>query len=530
MDSEKLLRVGQLISQTIDHEDTESSHRSSIAPGVSHELDELKRTYDSMSPLLEDVARQLRLEAPERARHCIAGCIFYPQLGFFTLVDLHPETGRCTYEGPGVAENVWQHSFTAENKAFFKNRQMRGLDKEYGDIYAEICGKPANCKWSPLANGEWIGKEVEIAHGLAVRVLRNEDALIAASEVCGELDCLVALAVGAERYRLQPPRMTEDNIIDIRGGRHPLQELVAPDFIANDCRLRGGVEREAPSDEVEQDCPSMIIVTGPNHSGKSVYLKQVALIVYMAHIGSYVPAESAVIGVTDRLLTRIVTRESVSRNESAFSIDLRQAAFSINFATRRSIVLIDEFGKGTKPLDGAALLTALLEYFDSLGPTRPKVLAATHFHEIFENNLLRESPSISFAQMETRVDLTARDPDDQVTFLYQLVPGRSTSSYGSRCAAVSGVDKAVIERAEAITLLLARGEDVTAACAKLSDQEMARLHVAEMVAREFLAVRIPEQVSRNRGAWEIRGLLRKVLEAGSISNGGRECSWGPFEA
>lgn len=263
-----------------------------------------------------------------------------------------------------------------------------------------------------------------------------------------------------------------------------------PSFIANDTLLLGGSGDGGADETIVSDLmgevPSMLVMTGPNHSGKSVYLKQVALIVYLAHIGSYVPAEQACIGLTDRLLTRIATRESVSRNESAFAIDLKQAAFSINFATRRSLILIDEFGKGTNAMDGAGLLSALLDHFLNLDEDAPRVLAATHFHEIFENKLLPNTPKLAFAHMDVRVDLDTQSVDDQVTFLFRLMPGRSASSFGSRCAAMNGVESAVVERSEALVLLLARGEDLRAACARLSDRETERLEEAEDVARGFL--------------------------------------------
>jgi DNA mismatch repair protein MSH5 len=124
----------------------------------------------------------------------------------------------------------------------------------------------------------------------------------------------------------------------------------------------------------------MLILTGPNYSGKSVYLKQVAVIVYMAHVGSFVPAESARIGITDKILSRVATRESVSRIQSAFMIDLQQISLALSLASRRSLLIIDEFGKGTDSSDGAGLACAVFKHLLSLGTERPKVLAATHFH------------------------------------------------------------------------------------------------------------------------------------------------------
>jgi DNA mismatch repair protein MSH5 len=305
---------------------------------------------------------------------------------------------------------------------------------------------------------------------------------------------MVALALGANKYCWTAPIITEDNVVSICGGRHPLQELAVSTYVTNDCHLIGGSglcsNANHPGfhkDELEAE-PSMLVVTGPNHSGKSVYLKQVALTVYLAHIGSFVPAERATIGVTDKILTRISTRESVSRNESAFAIDLNQVAFAVKFASRRSLVLIDEFGKGTRPDDGAGLMTALLDHFHSLGPERPRVLAATHFHEIFESGAFGESDGVELGHMDVRVGSEQNRSEDQVTYLYTLAQGRSTSSFGAQCAALNGVDKAIVERAEAVVVLLARNEDLSAACAKLSPEEARLLEAAETAARGFMAI------------------------------------------
>jgi DNA mismatch repair protein MSH5 len=124
----------------------------------------------------------------------------------------------------------------------------------------------------------------------------------------------------------------------------------------------------------------MLVLTGPNYSGKSVYLRQVALIVFMAHVGSFVPAESARIGLTDKILSRVTTRETVSRQQSAFMLDLQQISLALSLATRRSLLIIDEFGKGTESSDGAGLACAVMEHLLCMGSERPKVIGATHFH------------------------------------------------------------------------------------------------------------------------------------------------------
>lgn len=365
-------------------------------------------------------------------------------------------------------------------------------------------------------------KEIELVHDLATKVLNYESALTLASDACAEVDAMAALAQGAEKYHWSAPKMTENNFINIRDGRHPLQELTVPSFVPNNCVIAGGcdVDDDASESGVEHDfgSTSTLIITGPNHSGKSVYLKQVALIVYLAHIGSFVPAGSATIGLTDKILTRISTRESVSRNESAFAIDLRQTAFALKFATRRSLVIVDEFGKGTRPDDGAGLMTAFLDHFQSLGTQRPKVLATTHFHEIFENGCLDEGNGVSFAQMEGEMSRNQSNSDDQVTYLYRLTAGRSMSSFGSQCAQTNGVDSAVVERSKAIAKRLSNNENLREVCAKLTPEEEARLKVSEDVARRFLnipdrefelAIRGTAEGAGSGGRW--RRVVQKVI-------------------
>lgn len=315
--------------------------------------------------------------------------------------------------------------------------------------------------------------------------------------------------------------MVDTNTIDIKGGRHPLQELTVPSYVENDTFVVGndpptGGEPTAADHQTSQRSsanpgqgPSMLMLTGPNYSGKSVYLKQIALIVYLAQIGSFIPADSAQLGLTDKILTRISTRESVSRNQSAFMIDLQQICMALSCATPRSLLIIDEFGKGTNAADGAGLAAAVFDYLLSLGDKCPKVLAATHYHEIFEAGFLAPRAGLQFAHMEIRIDRGAverqRDAEEQITYLYNLRMGRSVASYGTVCAAMNGIGSEIVRRAEEMVLLGARGEDLVEACAVLPEGEMEELRHAvsagvicltlnlwligyqEQVARKFLA-------------------------------------------
>ena len=366
-------------------------------------------------------------------------------------------------------------------------------------------------------------KEIEVIHALTLSVLEHEAILTSASDICGELDSLVALALGARRYNLVPALMTTENIIHIKGGRHPLQELTVPSYVPNDTFLRGGsgtIDQEGQSSASRHHSrstseiaggPSLLIMTGSNYSGKSVYLKQIALIVYMAHLGSFVPAESATIGLTDKILTRIATRESISRSQSAFMIDLQQVALAMTLATRRSVVIIDEFGKGTNSSDGAGLAAGVFEYFLNLGHERPIVIGATHFHEIFENGHIVERPELAFGHMEVRVDTSADLPEDQITYLYNFIPERSTSSFGTCCAAMSGIDPAIVQRAEELVLLSVRGNDLVAACSLLSEEETKDLEDAEKVARQFLELDLPHPEGALSGRLNIRKMIQDVL-------------------
>lgn len=525
-----LIHVGELIAHTIDFQQSKEARRTCVMQGVSAELDGLKRNYDGLEAFLNEVAAHLVAEIPEWAQQYVKNCIFYPQIGFLTAVSMDPETGRGNYEGEGLGDDAWEQMFAADGNIHYKNRRMKELDRQYGDLYCMIVGRlPTISFYTIAAYPVIIDKEIDIVYELGVRILEYEEALYEASDLCGELDSLLALALGADKYKLSAPQMTTTNIIQIEGGRNLLQELVVPSFIANETLLLGGTgdgaEDEMIVSDVMGNVPSVMVVTGPNHSGKSVYLKQVALIVYLAHIGSFVPADQACLGLTDRILTRIATRESVSRNQSAFAIDLKQAAFSINFATRRSLILVDEFGKGTNAMDGAGLVTALLDHFVNLGDEAPKVLAATHFHEIFENNFLPASPRLAFSQMDVRIDLETDNVDDQVTYLFRLQPGRGASSFGSRCAAMNGVDTAVVERADALVILLARGEDLRAACARLSEAEVARLEEAEHHARGLLVMDLSDPPRKGaqgvrQGESTLLEQLRDVLsESGSVLTG-----------
>uniref|UniRef100_A0A093V679 DNA mismatch repair protein MSH5 n=1 Tax=Talaromyces marneffei PM1 TaxID=1077442 RepID=A0A093V679_TALMA len=396
--------------ERIDIEDSQEQQRTVIKQGVDRDLDLLKTRYNGLDGLLKQVAIDVASTIPANLQIEV-NVIYFPQLGFNIAIPFDT-TGRAAYTGSG---GTWEQVFTTENRAYFKDERMRELDEKLGDIYSLVCER-----------------EIEIAHEIAQNVLKYEKVLSACSELCGELDCYLAMAKTAEAYKFARPQMSTENVIRVEGGRHPLQELMVASYIPNDVNLQGGC-------------------------GIADH-EQVALIVYLAHIGS--------------------TPETVSKIQSTFTLDLQQISLLLKFSTRRSLIIIDEFGKGTDLNDGAGLACGIFEYLLSLGGERPKVLAATHFHEIFENRFLPERPSLGFGHMEVRVDEEIANAKEEVAYLYNFKPGRSNQSFGTLCAAMNGVGEAIVARASELVSLSARGQDLVTACARMSKQEEAILETA----------------------------------------------------
>jgi DNA mismatch repair protein MutS len=246
------------------------------------------------------------------------------------------------------------------------------------------------------------------------------------------LDGLASLAEVASHNAYVRPQLTADSRLEIHNGRHPVVEHY----------LSG--ERYVPNDIVFEPGEYVRVITGPNMSGKSTTLRQAALIVLLAQIGSFVPAESASLGLVDRIFTRIGAQDEIHAGQSTFMVEMVETANILNHATPRSLLVLDEIGRGTSTYDGLSLAWAIIEYIHSHPRLRAKTLFATHYHEL--TDLANLFPGVRNYNVAV-----AEDPaQDKVVFLHRIVPGGADRSYGIHVAQMAGLPKPVINRAQEI--------------------------------------------------------------------------------
>ncbi|MFN8254974.1 MAG: DNA mismatch repair protein MutS [Bacteroidales bacterium] len=256
-----------------------------------------------------------------------------------------------------------------------------------------------------------------------------------------QLDCLLSFSVIAEEYNYCKPELTDDNEIDIREGRHPVIEHQLPEgerYISNDILM---------NDKDQQ----VIIITGPNMAGKSALLRQTALIVLLAQIGSYVPAGKARIGLVDKIFTRVGASDNISQGESTFMVEMNEAASILNNVSDKSLVLFDELGRGTSTYDGISIAWAIVEYLHEHPQYRPKTLFATHYHELNEMEK-------SFSRI-CNFNVSVKEIGNKVIFLRKLVKGGSEHSFGIHVAKMAGMPVSVVDRANQILTELEKSRD-----------------------------------------------------------------------
>ncbi|KAF9163576.1 MutS protein msh5 [Actinomortierella ambigua] len=292
---QELNEVGSLINDVVDFDESMIEGRCIVKPNVDEELDRMRQTYQGLDSFLSEVAKDISKTIPSHFASTI-NVVYFPQLGYLITVPMNSN---------------W---------------------KKEDDFYLD-------------------DREIDILQTLQERVIEYSHLLVLCSDLCAELDAILSLAQAAKMQRYTRPIMSDQTILHIVNGRHPLQELCVESFVPNDTMI------------------------GEFH---------------LDEISGTTKADHALIGLTDKILTRLQTRETVSKVHSTFMADLSQVSHAIRMATRRSLVVLDEFGKGTATTDGAGLFCGVIEHFAGLTrDQRPRVLATTHFHELFENQLMR---------------------------------------------------------------------------------------------------------------------------------------------
>jgi DNA mismatch repair protein MutS len=278
--------------------------------------------------------------------------------------------------------------------------------------------------------------EIEIFTQLILAVSAFLNPIKINASIIARMDCLVSFAVVARKNNYVRPTMNDSFSIDIKEGRHPVieQQLPAGEaYISNDVYL-------------DQDRQQVIIITGPNMSGKSALLRQTALIVLMAQMGSFVPAEKASIGIVDKVFTRVGASDNISSGESTFMVEMNETASILNNISSRSLIILDEIGRGTSTYDGISIAWAITEYLHEHPAFRAKVMFATHYHELNEM-------AASFNRIRN-YHVSVKESGNQVIFLRKLKKGGSEHSFGIHVATMAGMPRKVIERANKLLLML----------------------------------------------------------------------------
>jgi len=305
----------------------------------------------------------------------------------------------------------------------------------------------------------------EIEYGILQKLLEAirgyGERLKSVARAVARLDAFQSLAEAASRYQYVCPEITEGGEIDIREGRHPVLEQapVVDQFVPNDCRMN-------------QETEQIYLITGPNMAGKSTYIRQVALIALMAQMGSFVPAQSATLGITDRLFSRVGASDDLARGRSTFMVEMSETAHILSNATPKSLVILDEIGRGTSTFDGVSLAWSIVEYLHGLRGKGVKTLFATHYHELSSLEETHKRVVNYHVQVSEEAGI--------ISFLYRIGRGYTDHSYGIHVADLAGVPKRVTARARKILMRLERGEHLSTQ-SEQTDEEQFQISLFSMM-------------------------------------------------
>ncbi|PIA18752.1 hypothetical protein COEREDRAFT_85206 [Coemansia reversa NRRL 1564] len=378
------VELGCLIIDAIDFDASRASEKIVVASGVSSKIDSMREIFSGLDTILDKAS----IEMETIARVPVVA-VYWPQLGFLSSIEITHFDGGTDSE-PHL-EN-WMLKFQTDKQRYYKNSITNALDRSPGDVFS-------------LINDA----ESELCLELQNRICAYIPEIIRASELAAQIDCLQSLASVANMYGYCRPLFNDNACYHITRGRHPIIEATMGkgSFISNDIDLSGNTCTH--EHHQTEDKQRTLVVVGPNASGKSVLAKQAALLVYMAHIGSYVPATKACIGLTDCIVAMGRASESLANRQSALSVDLKIVGNVLKYAALKTLVILDEFGRGTSPVDGIGLLCGVLASMAVQCQDQPACLILTHFQ-----GMTLPTNSCQLPQLQTSLIVLA---NNQLAFL-----------------------------------------------------------------------------------------------------------------
>ena len=425
-----------IFSKVVDFNKSVKNQSFEINTGIDKELDQSKYVFNKLPEMLNEVAKK-ELVTFKTFRQC--NCVYLPQIGFLTCVEVEADTL------PHETETGLKFVIKIGNCAYYKTSRTDELDKLFGDIQSDITDR-----------------QIQIITELKDVIWKRRHIFISIVRCCAKLDALIAMSRTALEFHYVRPEISTGDTIDIIEGRHPLIELMFKTFVSNDYRSGGEFTQTK-------------LISGPNACGKSVYLKQICLIVYMAHIGSFVPAMAARIPIVNRMFTRIQSPESVSMRLSTFMLDLKQMSTATKYANRRSLVVIDEFGKGTQPIDGLALMAASINHLMDKGSDSPHLVVSSHFKSLpalIDRKQLVECLTFELDRVGKRIN-----------YLYKLIDGHSDNSIASYIAKLTEIPEQVVDKGTAICDAISNNQRIDFFDVKETED---KYRSCEEVAKNFL--------------------------------------------
>lgn len=430
------------------------------APAFAPALEEIESLREQLEPIGEDIASRCVDDPPAHLRD---GGLFRDGvdeiLDRARTVRAKANTFLAEYQKSLIDEYDLPSLKVGYNKVFGYYIELpAGQAKRAPDIFTRkqtlknaeryITPELKQFEDEVLGAGEKaVARELDLFHEICDRVVALAREIGVFAGVVAELDVLLCFADRAAARSWVRPTIVSEPALHIVQGRHPVLDEIAGDgFVPNDTALG-----KAEATDSEETAPCLALITGPNMAGKSTYIRQVALITLLAHTGSFVPAESATVGLTDRIFTRIGADDALHRGQSTFMVEMTETANILNNATPRSLIILDEIGRGTSTLDGLSLAWAITEYLAS-SETPPRTLFATHYHEL--TDLADRLPG-----RVANFHVSVREWGDEIVFLHRILPGATNRSFGVHVGRLAGLPAPVIDRATDLLASLSVSHD-----------------------------------------------------------------------